>query len=99
MARGHWCHIIWGQRIPVSMHHISTTISSSSSFFLSMSLWNETMVAVPPLPPVPGADAAPTQPTRKRTKRGDSRDVPGAVVHALAHTIMGNIQPHTCLAT
>eukprot|EP00985_Skeletonema_marinoi_P003654 scaffold1594_cov211-Skeletonema_marinoi.AAC.7 len=64
-----------------------------------MSLWNKTMVAVPPLPPVPGADAAPTQPTRKRTKRGDSRDVPGAVVHALAHNIMGNIQPHTCLAT
>ena len=48
------------------------------------------MAAVPPpLPPVPRGDAAPTQPTRKRAKKGDPRDVPGAVIHALAHNIMG----------
>eukprot|EP00984_Skeletonema_dohrnii_P007084 scaffold2544_cov53-Skeletonema_dohrnii-CCMP3373.AAC.1 len=47
------------------------------------------MAAVPPpLPPVPGADTAPTQPRRQE---GDSRDVPGAVVHALAHNIMGRL--------
>ena len=48
------------------------------------------MAAVPPpLPPVPRGDAAPTQPTRKRAKKGDPRDVPGAVVNAIAHNIMG----------
>eukprot|EP00984_Skeletonema_dohrnii_P032825 scaffold27647_cov48-Skeletonema_dohrnii-CCMP3373.AAC.1 len=55
---------------------------------------NKTMAAVPPpLPPVPSVDAAPKQPTRKRTKRGDPRDVPGAVVHAL-RTFVATLSGH-----
>jgi hypothetical protein len=43
----------------------------------------------PPIPPPPPAAAASSRPKRKRSRKTDPRDSPGALVHALAHNVMG----------
>ena len=76
---------------------ISVTTIEALVFILFLFCWHQKSLNImadpphvpPPIPPPPPAAAASSRPKRKRSWKTDPRDSPGALVHALAHNVMG----------
>jgi len=76
---------------------ISVTTIEALVLFLFLFCWHQKSHNImadpphvpPPIPPPPPAAAASSRPKRKRSWKTDPRDSPGALVHALAHNVMG----------